>query len=294
MTVPHLEYGGFRISALGLGCSRLGSMMGSSAEEAEVLISRALDAGITFFDTASSYGQGDSERILGRMVGQNDRICLATKVGKVVPWKARLLRPAKKVLRTLGRRSGAAGTLIRHSRSGQLHTSFTPHFLEQQLDASRRRLGIGCLPMVMLHSAPAEILQQGDAITVLEKARERGTLRMIGASIDDVPAAEAALEDDRIVAIQAPLHEGDQAMAEWAANAAKAGRLVVAREIFAGFQGLAHADIKAHIGRNLRRVLRNNAIGVSLVGTTKLEHLMEVIEMAAADISHDEFGDLNL
>lgn len=250
-----------------------------------MLIANAIDRGITFFDTASSYGQGDSERVLGRIIGNNDQVCLVTKVGKKVPFKAKVLQPVKGLVRKFARRSGMAGAFIKRSRSGTLPVCFDDTFLVRELDKSRRRLGLDCIPVVMLHSPSASVLLKGDAVSVLEKARERGSLRMVGVAVDDLEAAEATLKDDRIIAVQAPLYENDVAMADWASRAKQAGKLVVAREIFHGMQTVDASDINDHIRRNLRRVLTSEGVGVSLVGTTKSDHLTEILDIAQDELN---------
>jgi aryl-alcohol dehydrogenase-like predicted oxidoreductase len=62
---------GLTVSALGFGCGAVGGLMvrGDAAEQRQA-VSRALDAGITYFDTAASYGDGLSEEHLGRVMGE--------------------------------------------------------------------------------------------------------------------------------------------------------------------------------------------------------------------------------
>ena len=72
---------GVRVSAMCLGTGNFGPM--TSEETARQVMQAALDAGINFFDTADSYSNGESERIIGRFLkdtGQRDRIILTTKV----------------------------------------------------------------------------------------------------------------------------------------------------------------------------------------------------------------------
>jgi aryl-alcohol dehydrogenase-like predicted oxidoreductase len=72
---------GVWVSALCLGTGNFGPM--TSEETARQVMQAALDVGINFFDTADSYGNGESERIVGRFLkdtGQRDRIILTTKV----------------------------------------------------------------------------------------------------------------------------------------------------------------------------------------------------------------------
>ncbi len=77
---------GFALSLpLGLGCSRLGSVLGPGEDGARALIATALDHGITFFDTATIYAQGDSERLLGRVLGRRRDCVICSKVGQHLP-----------------------------------------------------------------------------------------------------------------------------------------------------------------------------------------------------------------
>src|SRR4051795_5396361 len=75
---------GLRVSALGFGCGAVGGLMvlGEPSEQKRA-VQRALDAGITYFDTAASYGDGRSETNLGRAMdelGTWSRVVVGTKV----------------------------------------------------------------------------------------------------------------------------------------------------------------------------------------------------------------------
>ena len=68
------------VSAVGLGCNQLGSRVDEAGTRA--MVDAALDAGITFFDTAESYADGSSEELLGRaLAGRRDRVVVASKFG---------------------------------------------------------------------------------------------------------------------------------------------------------------------------------------------------------------------
>jgi len=72
--------GGFDVSVVGLGCNAFGRRF--DEETSRPVILAALDAGITFFDTAEIYGDGMSEEFIGRALeGRRDEIILATKFG---------------------------------------------------------------------------------------------------------------------------------------------------------------------------------------------------------------------
>jgi len=82
-TVPSLPQA--RFSAIGFGCWALGAQSGwrnSSDEESIATVHKAIDCGVTFFDTAPVYGFHGSETLLGKALeGRRDRIFLASKCG---------------------------------------------------------------------------------------------------------------------------------------------------------------------------------------------------------------------
>jgi aryl-alcohol dehydrogenase-like predicted oxidoreductase len=75
---------GARISALGFGCGTAGGLMNKGDPgEQRAIVERAIDAGITYFDTAPNYGEGLSETNLGRVIrelGVRQRVQIGTKV----------------------------------------------------------------------------------------------------------------------------------------------------------------------------------------------------------------------
>jgi aryl-alcohol dehydrogenase-like predicted oxidoreductase len=69
------------VSVVGLGCNNFGRRVDEAGTRA--VVDAALDAGVTFLDTADIYGSGESETLLGRVLrGRRDRVVLATKFGK--------------------------------------------------------------------------------------------------------------------------------------------------------------------------------------------------------------------
>jgi aryl-alcohol dehydrogenase-like predicted oxidoreductase len=74
--------GGLQVSRIGLGCNNLGR--GLDQTETGALVDAALDNGVSFFDTARLYGNGESERFLGTALGaRRDRAVIATKFGRI-------------------------------------------------------------------------------------------------------------------------------------------------------------------------------------------------------------------
>src|SRR6266536_3316486 len=80
--MDHVELGdsGLRVSRVGLGCNNFGGRIDLAATRA--VVDAALDVGVTFLDTAETYGNGDSERFIGQALdGRRGRVVLATKFG---------------------------------------------------------------------------------------------------------------------------------------------------------------------------------------------------------------------
>jgi aryl-alcohol dehydrogenase-like predicted oxidoreductase len=76
------KLGPLEVTVVGLGCNNFGGRIGE--DETRAVVDAALDAGVTFFDTADIYGnKGGSEELLGQILdGRRDQVVLATKFGK--------------------------------------------------------------------------------------------------------------------------------------------------------------------------------------------------------------------
>ena len=84
--------GSLDVSVVGLGCNNFGWKLDEAATAA--VVHAALDAGVTFFDTADIYGSTHSEVFLGRALGnRRHRVVIATKFGMAVDDQRRGARP---------------------------------------------------------------------------------------------------------------------------------------------------------------------------------------------------------
>ena len=84
MKTRRLGPDGPEVSAIGLGCMGMSAFYGPASDEvtAQGVLARALDLGVTLFDTAEMYGPYTNEELLGRaFAGKRDRVFLATKFG---------------------------------------------------------------------------------------------------------------------------------------------------------------------------------------------------------------------
>lgn len=160
---------GLRVSVVGLGCNAFGWRL--DEQQTRAVVEAALDAGITFFDTAESYGEGDSERFLGRaLAGRRDEVVLATKFG----WG-----------RGFGDDEVARGS---------------PAYIHAAIDASLRRLGTDYVDLYQYHRPDgmtpiAETLGALDELCKTGKVRAIGSSQMTAAQVRDADrvAAERAL-----------------------------------------------------------------------------------------------------
>ncbi|TCC57059.1 aldo/keto reductase [Kribbella pittospori] len=176
---------GIQVSAVGLGAWSIGGPItrdGKPVSWGEVdddesisAIHRALELGVTFFDTADAYGAGHSERVLGRAVaGRRDRVVIATKFGHLY----------NETQRTL------AGT------------DTSPDYIRRACEASLRRLDTDYIDLYQLHCGTDSDTETLAIRGMLEELVEAGKIRAYGWSTDDVVQAELFSGGDNCAAIQ--------------------------------------------------------------------------------------------
>jgi aryl-alcohol dehydrogenase-like predicted oxidoreductase len=203
-TPLHTESGD-PLSRITLGCATFGSFSNAmSRAEYGRLVDAALAIGVNAFDTADIYGQGDSERIVGRsLASRRARSFLITKVGKAFSARMRLLRPFKPLLRQVLGHAGR-GSLVTGNREANLREDFSIAHIRRALARSATRLG-GCPDLLLLHSPPACVAADDEVAAAMAALKARGHCRYIGVSCDDISALEAALRWAEIDALQLPL-----------------------------------------------------------------------------------------
>lgn len=190
-TVP-LGDAGMRASVLGFGCSAILGRVGR--KDSLAALGAAYDAGITLYDTARSYGYGESETLLGEFFrGRRDSIILSTKFG-IVPAQTSLFKEtvkplARKVLRLFPRARKAVQKQIGAQFS---QNNFTVPVLRSSIETSLRKLQTDYVDLLFMHSAPVSVLQQEDLLAALEQLVTEGKVRRFGIS-SHPPVIEAAL-----------------------------------------------------------------------------------------------------
>ena len=187
-----------QVGVLGLGAGEIG-FENTPDHTVDALIGEALDAGLNVIDTAAMYM--DSERKLGRVLrGRRNRVLLSTKCGRSLPkssFAGLLLRARRK----LGRLSSEADEY----ESLDWH----PRVLERNIEQSLVRLKTDRIDLIQLHSCSEETLRRGEAIQVLQRARQAGKTRYIGYS-GDGQAALYAIRCGQFDALELSINIADQ------------------------------------------------------------------------------------
>jgi aryl-alcohol dehydrogenase-like predicted oxidoreductase len=145
---------GDRISVVGFGGWPIGGHGYGPVEDSRSVaaVHKALDLGITLFDTADVYGFGRSEEILAKALGRRIQdVVLATKFG------------------------------VRWDGSGRTWKDCSPEYLRIALEGSLRRLKTDCLPLYQIHRHDG-VTSLSDVFDALFRLREEGKIRHIGCS----------------------------------------------------------------------------------------------------------------
>lgn len=279
-----------RPSVLGLGCARIASIS-TKYPRREVLatLGTALDEGVTFFDTADLYGQGDSERMLGRVVaGRRSEVVLCTKAGLTLGAPQSLIRWIKPLAQPLMRRWVAARQRSIKARQEQEHQCFEPVYIEKRIEGSLRRLHTDYLDLFLLHNPPGDLEFGPAIIEVLERKRRAGQIRYFGVSCRTEADARVWLNEPGISCLQLAGNLFNVRDIEGVLAKAKAREVgVVCREPFSG--GAIFRDSRLrdacmrdpnHLGPvhlALGYLMQRDDIDVVLAGATCRRHLLEIL-----------------
>jgi aryl-alcohol dehydrogenase-like predicted oxidoreductase len=162
-TLETRRIGSLDVSAVGLGCNNFGRKLDEPATVG--VVQAALDAGITFFDTADIYGDTKSELFLGRALrGRRDEVVIATKFGMAVDDQRRGARP---------------------------------EYVRQAAEDSLRRLGTDRIDLYQLHQ-PDPTAPIAETLGAMNDLVRAGKVREIGCSnfsVEQIREAEAAVRN---------------------------------------------------------------------------------------------------
>ena len=148
---------GLVVSAQGLGCMGMSHAYGpTDPADARAVLERALDLGITFWDTADFYGNGDNERLLAPVLrASRERIRLATKFGLVMPTDP----------------SDRAARRVRGDRA----------YVLAACEASLERLGIDCIDLYYQHRVDVTVPIE-ETVGAMAELVQAGKVRHLGLS----------------------------------------------------------------------------------------------------------------
>jgi aryl-alcohol dehydrogenase-like predicted oxidoreductase len=158
---------------VGLGCWQLGADWGSVSEtDALAVLHGALDAGVTFLDTADVYGDGRSERLIGRMMadGSHPDVTVATKMGR--------------------------------RADPHVAAAYTVAAFRSWIDRSRSNLGVDCLDLVQLHCPPSEVFRDDQVFDALDNLVADGSISAYGVSVETVEEALTAIARRNVATVQ--------------------------------------------------------------------------------------------
>ncbi|HEY0435710.1 MAG TPA: aldo/keto reductase [Phenylobacterium sp.] len=262
---------GLNVSEIGFGAASWWGRPAFSEAAAVSLVHAAVEGGVTFFDTGSSYSQGNAEPRLGRALKGRDasRLVVATKAGTVFA-------------------------------DGRVRRDFAPAAVLASAERSLRNLGLDVLPLLQLHG-PAIAELTDELRSALAGLKGRGLVRALGVNSFDPDVIEhvAGLPDFDVVMVDYNVLRPDRE--PLIARAAAAGKGVLAGMPLAmGHTGLQVARIRAPrdlwyaargLGRHRREVLQgarfrflgpqealgyvlaNPDVACAVVGTTRAAHL---------------------
>jgi aryl-alcohol dehydrogenase-like predicted oxidoreductase len=228
MALPTRRIGPFDVSALGLGCMNLSHAYGAPppAQDAERLLLRALELGVTLFDTAALYGFGANEELVGRVLS---------------PHRAKFVLASKGGLR------GVDGRRVLDGR---------PQTLKDTCDESLRRLRTDVIDLYYLHRLDRKVPVE-DSVGALADLVREGKVRAIGLSEVSAATLRRAHAVHPIAALQSEY-------SLWSRNA-ELGTLEACRELgvaYVPFSPLARAyltgtlrDVTVLDAKDLRRAM---------------------------------------
>ncbi|GEO03851.1 oxidoreductase [Adhaeribacter aerolatus] len=161
------------VSEISLGTWQVGGKWGEtfSHENADKILNAAVDSGINFIDTADVYGDGESEKAVGRLVrSRSEKIAVATKCGRRL--------------------------------SPHVNESYTPAALRKFVENSLENMGLETLDLIQLHCPPTEVYYRPEIFELFDRLKEEGKILNMGVSVEKVEEALKAIEYPNVTTVQ--------------------------------------------------------------------------------------------
>ena len=192
---------GREVGVVGLGCWQLGGDWGTVGDDdALATLGAAVDAGVSFLDTADVYGDGRSERLVGRF------------------------------LRESGRRDVVVATKMGRRADPHVPQAYTLDAFRAWNDRSRENLGVETLDLVQLHCPPTPVYGDDSVFDALDTLVQEGRTAAYGVSVETVAEGLAAVARPHVASVQIILNPlRMKPVTEFLPAAAEAGVGVVVR-----------------------------------------------------------------
>lgn len=270
---------GLMISPLAFGGGPIG-YLGVEQKRIDTILRSFLDEGLNLIDTAACY-PGSEQAIGNAVADRRDEYILVSKCG--------------------------------HRVDGVTGDEWSPEIIEQTVDRALENLRTGYLDVMLLHSCDLEVLQRGEALGALLRARDAGKVRFVGYSGDNEAAAYAAGLPD-VAVLETSINICDQANIETALPRARENDLgVIAKRPLANAawrskseQSGIYAEYASTYAERLSRMklapadlgfegdpagmwpeialrftLSQEGVGCAIIGTTSVDHLHANLSAAA-------------
>lgn len=233
------------VSVIGLGCA---AMLGRAGRrESLAALGTAYDSGITFYDTARSYGYGACEGLLGEFFGAGRRssVVLCTKFG-ILPgnpngWKNKVKPLARAALSVVPQLRG----MVRKHAGGQfVPGQFSVATLRSSFETSLRELKTDYVDILLMHGPPASVLQDEGMLEELRRLVDEGKVRLAGVSAEgEVIRTVFGKHSPVLQAAQFPMNPFSMDLAWETLDAAKS-LMLIANHPFGGAEGIARCRIQ--------------------------------------------------
>ncbi len=166
---------GREVGVVGLGCWQLGGDWGTVGDDTALeVLDAAVSSGVTFLDTADVYGDGRSEKVIGRFLAERPevaaRVTVATKMGR--------------------------------RADPHVPEAYTLDAFRAWNDRSRANLGVDTLDLVQLHCPPTDVYGRDEVFDALDTLVEEGRVAAYGVSVETVDEALAAIARPHVASVQ--------------------------------------------------------------------------------------------
>jgi aryl-alcohol dehydrogenase-like predicted oxidoreductase len=164
---------GWKVSEISFGCWAIGGTWGPVEDnESLAALHKAIELGVSFFDTADVYGDGRSERLVAQLRREHkkENIYIATKAG-------RRLNP--------------------HTPEGYNRKNITA-FVERSIS----NLGTDAIDLLQLHCPPYQVYYMPEVFGVLDDLVKAGKIRYYGVSVEKIEEALKAIEYPNVQTVQ--------------------------------------------------------------------------------------------